>query len=60
MEINSDAEESFAPQNFYYWKDLFPELNILYRNQDIIAEECKNINSVSSWWVVSVSDNIFF
>lgn len=57
MEINSvDTEESSNAKNFYYWKDLYPELSILYNNRSIIEEECSKINSVSLWWVLLTSN----
>lgn len=49
-EIGSDDDS--IPKNFYYWKDIYPELSILHQNQAIIAEECKNINTVSFFAVI--------
>ena len=34
------------PKNFFHWRDIYPELDILYHNQDIIAKEAENIPRV--------------
>ncbi len=43
----SKSGEQVAP-NFYYWRDIFPELQIVYENIDVIAREAETISKVSS------------
>ena len=35
--------------NFYEWRDLYPELEVLYRNQDLLREELENIPKWVPW-----------
>lgn len=42
----ADSSTPAVAKNFYYWKDVFPELQVLLDNIEIIAEEQKNISKV--------------
>ncbi len=45
---NQEKEEHKPPSmNFFNWREIFPELSVIYENQAIILEELQNIPNVS-------------
>lgn len=47
---NQEKEEHKPPSmNFFNWREIFPELSVIYENQAIILEELQNIPNWVPW-----------
>ncbi len=45
VKVDGDEEQA---ANFYYWRDVFPELQVVYENIKVIQEEAKSIPKVTN------------
>lgn len=59
---NSSSTDENAPDvadNFYYWRDIFPELEILEENIEVILSESENIEKVLDNYLFKIHYHLF-